>query len=106
MLNEANNGNKTIGVVSQKEEGVENPSLQDINKIGVVARILRVLKMPDGNTTVILQGKKRFEIEDVVAENPYINAKVKEVPEARPTKENKEFSAIIESIKDLALENY
>ena len=104
LLNEANNGNKTIGVVSQKEEGVENPSLQDINKIGVVARILRVLKMPDGNTTVILQGKKRFEIEDVVAENPYINAKVKEVPEARPTKENKEFSAIIESIKDLALE--
>ena len=104
LLNEANNGNKTIGVVSQKEEGVENPSLQDINKIGVVARILRVLKMPDGNTTVILQGKKRFEIEDVVAENPYIKAKVKEVPEARPTKENKEFSAIIESIKDLALE--
>ncbi|SHI36306.1 endopeptidase La [Aquimarina spongiae] len=104
LLNEANSGNKTIGVVSQKEEGVENPSLQDINKIGVVARILRVLKMPDGNTTVILQGKKRFEIEDVVAENPYIKAKVKEVPETRPTKENKEFSAIIESIKDLALE--
>ncbi len=104
LLNEANNGNKTIGVVSQKEEGVENPSLKDINKVGVVARILRVLKMPDGNTTVILQGKKRFKIDGIVEEIPYIKAKVKEVDEARPARENKEFSAIIESIKDLALE--
>jgi ATP-dependent Lon protease len=104
LLNEANNGNKTIGVVSQKEEDIENPSLKDINKVGVVARILRVLKMPDGNTTVILQGKKRFHIDEVVEEMPYIKAKVKEVPEARPAKENKEFSAIIDSIKDLALE--
>ncbi|MCK8520546.1 endopeptidase La [Aquimarina sp. D1M17] len=104
LLNEANNGNKTIGVVSQKEEGVENPSLKDINRVGVVARILRVLKMPDGNTTVILQGKKRFKIKEVVEDVPYIKAKVQEVPEARPALENKEFSAIIESIKDLALE--
>lgn len=104
LIKEANNGNKTIGVVSQKEEGVENPSLKDINRVGVVARILRVLKMPDGNTTVILQGKKRFEINEIVEETPYITAKVKEVPEARPVKENKEFSAIIDSIKDLALE--
>ncbi len=104
LINEANNGNKTIGVVSQKEEGVENPSLKDINRVGVVARILRVLKMPDGNTTVILQGKKRFEINEIVEESPYIKAKVNEVPEARPVKENKEFGAIIDSIKDLALE--
>ncbi|GAA4278914.1 endopeptidase La [Aquimarina mytili] len=104
LLNEANNGTKTIGVVSQKEEGVENPTLKDINRVGVVARILRVLKMPDGNTTVILQGKKRFEINEIVEENPYIKAKVSEVPEARPVKENKEFGAIIDSIKDLALE--
>ncbi len=104
LLNDANNGSKTIGVVSQKEEGIENPSLKDINTVGVVARILRVLKMPDGNTTVILQGKKRFHIDEVVEELPYIKATVKEVPEARPAKENKEFSAIIDSIKDLALE--
>lgn len=104
LLNEANNGNKTIGVVSQKEESIENPSLKDINRVGVVARILRVLKMPDGNTTVILQGKKRFHIDEVVEEAPYIKAKVREVPEARPAKENREFSAIIDSIKDLALE--
>ncbi|TPN89096.1 endopeptidase La [Aquimarina algicola] len=104
LLNEANNGNKTIGVVAQKEEEVENPKLKDINKVGVVARILRVLKMPDGNTTVILQGKKRFKIDEIVEETPYFKAKVKEVPEARPEKDNEEFGAIIDSIKDLALE--
>lgn len=104
LLNEANNGNKTIGVVSQKEEDVENPTLKDINKVGVVARILRVLKMPDGNTTVILQGKKRFKIDSIVEEIPYLKAKVLDVPEARPAVDNKEFSAIIESIKELALE--
>ena len=104
LINEANNGSKTIGVVSQKEESVENPKISDINKTGVVARILRVLKMPDGNTTVILQGKKRFKIDTIVQEKPYLKAKVLEVPETRPEKRNKEFSAIIDSIKDLALE--
>jgi len=104
LINEANQGNKTIGVVSQKEEGVENPKLNDINTVGVVARILRVLKMPDGNTTVILQGKKRFKINELVEEKPYIKATVLEVAEARPASANKEFTAIIESIKDLALE--
>ncbi|MDH7446544.1 endopeptidase La [Aquimarina sp. 2201CG14-23] len=104
LLNEANVGNKTIGVVSQKEEDVENPTSKDINKVGVVARILRVLKMPDGNTTVILQGKKRFKIDEILEEEPYIKAKVVEVPENRPSKENQEFNTIIDSIKDLALE--
>ncbi|RZS90647.1 endopeptidase La [Aquimarina brevivitae] len=104
LLNDANNGSKTIGVVSQKKEEVENPSIKDINKIGVVARILRVLKMPDGNTTVILQGKKRFNVAEVVTEDPYLSAKINEVPETRPDKDSEEFGAIIESIKDLALD--
>ena len=104
LINEANNGSKVIGVVSQKDEKVENPTAADINKIGVVARILRVLKMPDGNTTVIIQGKKRFEINEVISEKPFLKAKIVEVPEARPAKDNDEFSAIIESIKDLALQ--
>lgn len=104
LINEANNGSKVIGVVSQKDEKVENPTATDINKIGVVARILRVLKMPDGNTTVIIQGKKRFEINEVISEKPFLKAKIIEVPEARPAKDNDEFSAIIESIKDLALQ--
>ncbi len=104
LLNEANNGNKTIGVVSQKEEDVENPTSKDINSIGVVARILRVLKMPDGNTTVILQGKKRFKIDEILEESPYIKAKVSEVLEIKPSDKTQEFSTIIDSIKDLALE--
>ncbi|WP_298154937.1 endopeptidase La [Flavobacterium sp.] len=102
LINDANNSNKIIGVVSQINEEDEDPSQNDINKIGTVAKILRVLKMPDGNITVILQGKKRFEIEAVTAELPYLKANVKDVPEQRPSKGEKEFSAIIESLKELA----
>ena len=104
LINEANSDSKVIGVVSQKDEKVENPSAKDINKVGVVARILRVLKMPDGNTTVIIQGKKRFEVTEVISEKPYMTARINEVPEARPAVDNEEFSAIIDSIKDLALQ--
>ncbi|WP_286760557.1 endopeptidase La [Salegentibacter sp. UBA1130] len=104
LINEANNDSKIIGVVAQKDEEVENPSAKDIYNTGVVARILRVLKMPDGNTTVIIQGKKRFEIDEIVKEEPYLSAKIKEVPEARPELDNKEFPAIIDSIKELALQ--
>ncbi|SFN77401.1 endopeptidase La [Salegentibacter flavus] len=104
LINQANNDSKIIGVVSQKDEEVENPTAKDINRVGVVARILRVLKMPDGNTTVIIQGKKRFKIEEVVSEDPYLTATITEVPEARPATDNEEFSAIIDSIKELALQ--
>ncbi len=104
LINDANKGNKLIGVVSQKDELVEDPTIKDIHLTGTVARILRVLKMPDGNVTVIIQGKKRFKIAEVLTEEPYLNATVREVPEARPAIKNKEFNAIIESIKDLALQ--
>jgi len=104
LINETNKGNKVIGVVSQKEEGVEDPGLSDINPVGTVATILRVLKMPDGNITVILQGKKRFEVSEIITEKPYMTATIKEVPEARPVKESDEFKAIIDSIKEKALE--
>ncbi|MDR6967450.1 ATP-dependent Lon protease [Flavobacterium arsenatis] len=102
LINDANAGNKIIGVVSQKNEEDEDPTFNDINTVGTVARILRVLKMPDGNITVILQGKKRFEIDTVTTEIPYIKATIKEVPEKRPKKGEKEFSAIIDSLKELA----
>ncbi len=104
LINDANNGSKVIGVVSQKDEAVEDPKAGDIYPTGTVARILKVLKMPDGNTTVIIQGKKRFGITEVITEEPYITATVSEVPEARPAKKNKEFNAITESIKELALQ--
>ncbi|MGB7393770.1 MAG: endopeptidase La [Pricia sp.] len=103
LIKDANNGSKVIGVVSQKDEETENPNAKDINTLGTVARILRVLKMPDGNTTVILQGKKRFEVAEILTEKPYLTATVRETAEARPEKDGQEFLAIIESIKDLAL---
>ncbi len=104
LINDANAGDKIIGVVAQKNEDIEDPTKNDIHTIGTVARILRVLKMPDGNITVILQGKKRFEIDEVTTEKPYIKATVKEVEEKRPGKHDTEFTAIVESIKELAIE--
>lgn len=104
LLDDANNADKIIGVVAQKVEADENPNENQIHNVGTVARILRVLKMPDGNVTVILQGKKRFEINKVTQTEPYIRATIKEVKEERPTLKDKEFLAIIESIRELAIQ--
>jgi len=104
LINDANKGDKIIGVVAQRNEDVEDPTSDDIYKTGVVAQILRVLKMPDGNTTVIIQGKKRFEIDELVQHEPYLKARVKEAKEDKDVDDPKEFSAIIESVKDQALE--
>jgi len=103
LIKEANAGNKTIGVVAQKNETVENPTKNDIHNIGTVARILRVLKMPDGNTMVVIQGKKRFEIGDFIQNEPFIKATAKEVVEKYPKVNDTEFGAIIDSIRDLAV---
>ncbi|SFR49200.1 ATP-dependent Lon protease [Robiginitalea myxolifaciens] len=104
LIRDANNGSKVIGVVSQKDEEVENPGVQDIHTLGTVARILRVLQMPDGNTTVIIQGKKRFEVAEVLTEKPYLTATIREAREVRPDMESEEFTTIIDSVKDLALQ--
>ena len=103
LIKDANKGNKIIGVVAQRNEEEEIPDLNDIHTTGVVAQILRVLKMPDGNTTVIIQGKKRFEIEELVQTEPYLKATVKEAVEDREIADKKEFDAIIDSIKEQAL---
>jgi len=104
LIKDANAGDKIIGVVAQKNADVENPTENDIHKIGVVAQILRVLKMPDGNTTVIIQGKKRFEIDQVTQNEPYLKATTKEVLEDKTEEKNKEFDAIIDSVKEQALQ--
>ena len=104
LINDANKGDKVIGVVAQRDEDVEDPTFEDIYKTGVVAQILRVLKMPDGNTTVIIQGKKRFEINELIQEQPYLKAKVQEAIEDKDVDDPKEFSAIIDSVKEQALE--
>ncbi|WP_405226070.1 endopeptidase La [Dokdonia sp. Asnod1-B02] len=103
LIDEANKGGKVIGVVAQKDEEVENPGEDDIHKVGVVARILRVLKMPDGNVTVIIQGKKRFEVDQVTQVEPYMKATIKEYVEVRPEAGDQGFKAVIDSIKELSL---
>ncbi|WP_224484373.1 endopeptidase La [Robertkochia aurantiaca] len=104
LIQDAANDTKVIGVVAQKDETVEDPGSDDLHKIGTVAKILRVLKMPDGNTTVIIQGKKRFEIEELTTEDPYFKADIKDFPEVKPEAGNEEFETIIDSVKELALQ--
>jgi ATP-dependent Lon protease len=75
---------------------------EDLNKIGTIATIIRMLRMPDGSTTAIIQGKKRFEVLEMVKIDPYFTAKVKEFEEIRPAKDDKSFHALVSSLKDLA----
>ena len=103
LIKEAYKGNKIIGVVSQKNESVEDPTINDIHRVGTVARILRMLKMPDGNITVIIQGKKQFEIDTFVQEEPYFQATTKAHVEDRSEEKEPEFEAIIDSIKEMAV---
>ena len=104
LIKDANKGDKVIGVVAQKDKSTENPDIKDIYDLGTVAQILRVLKMPDGNTTVIIQGKKRFQIDEIITDNPYFKAKIKPVEDISNKSENKEFAAVVDSIRDLALQ--
>lgn len=103
LVQEAYKNTRTIGVVSQKNQSVEDPEFEDLHTIGTVAKIIRLLKMPDGSTTVIIQGKKRFEMTEVIATEPYIKARVKEFAEIRPASDMKKFEALVDSLKDLAL---
>ena len=104
LIKDANNADKVIGVVAQQNKEIENPEAKDIYTMGTVAQILRVLKMPDGNTTIIIQGKKRFQIKSIVEEQPYLKAEIESVQDILPKKGDKEFLATIDSIKDLALQ--
>src|SRR5438105_11854754 len=76
-VNDAYKGDKLVGVVSQKDSNVEEPTVSDLVDIGTIARIVKLIKMPDGGTTIIIQGKKRFKIEEITAEDPYFKAKIK-----------------------------
>lgn len=103
LINDANEKDKIIGVVAQKDENIEEPKSADIYSIGTVARILRVLKMPDGNITIIIQGKKRFEIDSITADSPYLKATIRGVKEVIPQESDKEFEATLESIREMAM---
>lgn len=102
LVQEANKGNKTIGVAAQINPEVDEPTFADINKIGTQATIMKMLRMPDGSTTVILQGKKRFEIKGMVSDTPYFQAQVLEFPETNRNEQSKEQQALFESLRDHA----
>ena len=104
LLHAANKGDKTIGVVAQINEDTEDPTMEDIYHQGTVAKILKLLKLPDGNITVILQGKKRFDIVELVQEEPFLKAVVAERTQSTPREGDGEFDALVDSIKEVAIE--
>lgn len=104
LIQEANKGNKIIGVVSQKNQEEESPEFSDLHTIGTVAQIIRLLKMPDGSSTVIIQGKRRFEIVQPTQTEPYMRANVKILSEKPIDKKDKELTVMFKTIKDLALQ--
>ncbi|MBV8255311.1 MAG: endopeptidase La [Chitinophaga sp.] len=100
-VNDAYKTDKMVGVVAQKDSSVEDPTVNDLSEVGTVARIVKLIKMPDGGTTIIIQGRKRFKIEEVVTEEPYFKARV-EILQDETAEDDTEFDAYIASIKDLA----
>lgn len=102
LIRDANKGTRMIGVVAQTDVGIEDPTFDQLYKVGTVAVIVKMLQMPDGNTTVILQGKKRFVLKDEVQSEPYLKATIEPFKEIKP-KEDKEFKAMISSVKDMAM---
>ena len=102
LVEEIDKKNGIIGVVSQKNKQSENPKSEDIYNYGTSAKILRIFEMPEGSVTVILQGKSRFKIDEIINEKPYIKAKVSKVKEKYALKSDKEFPLIVESVKDIS----
>jgi ATP-dependent Lon protease len=104
LVKEIYKRNKIVGVVSQKDDNVEDPGFDDVNEIGTVAYIIKTLSMPDGSTTAILQGKKRFKLEAFVEYEPYLKARVSSFDKPMERKTDKNFRALIATIKDLAIQ--
>ena len=103
LIKDADSGNKTIGVLSQKQFDTEEPAIEDLNVIGTVAHILKMLKMPDGNITAVIQGRKRFFLNEIISSEPYYKGKISELKEVKPIESDEEFDALVDSVKDLAL---
>src|SRR5690625_7851832 len=97
---------RTIDIVAQHKQENEDHSFKELHEVDTVARRLKVLKMPDGNTTVIIQGRKRFKMIEEVSSEPYLHAKVKEMVDVVAQREEEEkVNAIIDSIKVVAMES-
>lgn len=103
LIQDANNGDKIIGVVSQKNQEQESPEFADLHEIGTVAQIIKMLRMPDGSTTAIIQGKRRFKLQTPLQTEPYMRAKVKFLSEKKYDKNSDEMGIMFKSIKEQAI---
>ena len=103
LIKEAYRNDKIVGTVAQKDPDIENPNFQDLHSIGTIGQIVKLLEMPDGSTTAIIQGRKRMVLQELISDDPYFIAQVKTIPEIKPEILNKDFDAIVGSLKDLSL---
>lgn len=104
LIKEVYKGDKVLGVVSQKDLNIEDPRFEDLNTTGTVAHIMKMLRMPDGNITAIIQGRKLMNLSELVQEEPYLKAAITDLPEEKPMQVDEEFNALVDSIKDIALQ--
>lgn len=104
LIQDAYKKSKTIAVASQIDDKVEDPNLNDLHSIACVGYILKVLRMPDGNTTAIIQGKKRCEIKGLISDEPYLTATIQRLVDKKPAKPGKRFDALVSSLKDMSLQ--
>ena len=100
-VNDAYKADRMIGVVAQKDSNVEEPTVSDLENVGTIAKLVKLIKMPDGGTTIIIQGRMRLKIEEITADDPYFKAKVSYLQEEN-LKDDPDLNALIGSIKDLA----
>ncbi|MFV0546401.1 MAG: LON peptidase substrate-binding domain-containing protein, partial [Bacteroides sp.] len=103
LVREADKKNSNVAIVCQKLAQVEEPSFEDLHEVGTVARIVRILEMPDQTTTVILQGMKRLTLKNITETSPYLKGEVELIEEESPAKDDKEFIALVEACKDLTI---
>ena len=103
LIRELNSKKKIIGAISQIDAKIEEPETKDLFKVGTIAQVLKVLEMPDGSTSVILQGIRRFEVEEFMGEDPYFTARISLLKDIHPHDDDREFKAIVGSIRDLSL---
>jgi len=103
LIKDAYRSDKIVGTVAQRDPDIENPGFNDLHKVGTIGQIVKLLEMPDGSTTAIIQGRRRMEIGALVSEKPYFVASVKTLPEIKPGSFSKDFDAIVGSLKDLSL---
>ena len=103
LIKEVYRSDKIVGTVAQKDPEIENPKFEDLHLIGTIGQIVKLLEMPDGSTTAIIQGRQRMILGELVTDDPYFLAKVKPIPEVKPDSESKDFETIVGSLKDLSL---